>query len=290
MYKKNFLFAITALILASLACSVNINLPFETDIKTGPTQTESILIPSLEDSNAVAELTLGFGAGELSLSPGNDSYLIDGEASYNVLDLKPETTITNNKIKIENGNLQIDGIPNFSDRIENSWDFKVGTKPIALTIRAGAYSGDFDLGGLSLTNLHVADGASDVEINFTKPNLTEMQSLRYETGASNITLENLANANFNTMIFESGAGNYELDFSGLLQKDSTVFIQSGLSSLKIIVPESTNTLINLEGGLTNVTTRGEWLQSGNQYQISAEGPRLQITIEMSAGTLILTNP
>jgi len=290
MNKKNILIAIAALILVSLACSVNINLPFETDIKTGPTITDAIFVPSLEDSNAVADLTLAFGAGELFLSPGTDGYLIDGQASYNVVDMKPEISITDNNVKIETGNLQFDGIPNFNDRVENTWNFNVGTEPIALTIKAGAYSGDIDLGGLSLTSLHVADGASDVEINFSQPNLIEMQSLRYETGASNIFLTNLANANFSTMIFESGAGNYELDFSGLLQRDTNVFIQTGLSSLKITVPDTTNTEVNVEGGLTNITSRGAWDQSGNQYEISAEGPRLNITVEMNAGTLILTNP
>ena len=47
----------------------------------------------------------------------------------------------------------------------------------------------------------------------------------------------LANANFSTMIFSSGAGDYTLDFSGDLQRDATVTITTGLSNLKLVVPK-----------------------------------------------------
>ncbi|KPL06499.1 hypothetical protein AMJ86_08330 [bacterium SM23_57] len=288
MHTKRILIAITVLILASLACGIDIDLPITTDIKTGPTVIEEIEIPGADDPDIVSDITLAFGAGELNLSPGNVSTLISGQVTYNVDDLKPEITILNNNITIETGNLEIDGIPNFSDQIKNIWDLKLGTKPLALTIKAGAYSGHFDLGDIPLSNLHIADGASDVEINFSQPNHIQMQSLRYETGASNISLKNLANANFGTLIFESGAGNYELDFSGTLQREASVFIETGLSSLTISVPDSTQTQVKVEEGLSNITSRGSWSQTGNTYTIPGDGHVLTINVEMKAGNLILT--
>ena len=45
-----------------------------------------------------------------------------------------------------------------------------------------------------------------------------MSILRYETGASTVKLNGLANANFGTLIFSGGAGDYTLDFSGDLQR------------------------------------------------------------------------
>jgi len=53
-----------------------------------------------------------------------------------------------------------------------------------------------------------------------------METLRYVTGASNLKLSNLANANFASMIFEAG-GNYSLDFSGELRQDAVVTIEAG---------------------------------------------------------------
>lgn len=290
MNNKKMLLSVAVLILVSLACSVNIDLPITTDIKTGPTVTDEISIAPLDDPNAVSDITLAFGAGELNLSPGGDHFLIDGQATYNVDDLKPEVSNIDGNVKIETGNLEIDGIPNFNDRVINTWNYRLGTNPMALTIKAGAYVGNFELGGLSLSNLHIADGASEVELNFSQPNRIQMQSFRYETGASNITLNNLANANFSTMIFECGAGNYELDFSGQLQRDTTVFIETGLSSMTITVPDSTNAQVIVEGGFTNISRRGNWEISGNSYSIPGDSPKLTITIEMNAGNLILINP
>jgi hypothetical protein len=290
MYNKKILFSISILILVSLACGFNFDLPVTTDIKTGPTVIDNISIENPDDPDAVTDITLAFGAGELKLSPGGDQLLVSGQATYNVDDLKPEITERDGTVKIETGNLEIDGFPNFTDRVINKWDYKFGPNTIDLSIKAGAYLGNFELGNLSLSNLHIADGASEVELNFSQPNRIQMSSFRYETGASKISLYNLANANFTTMIFESGAGDYELDFSGKLQRNTSVFIDSGLSSLTISVPETTNTKVNLEGGLTNIAVRGNWEQSGNMYSIPAEGPELTITIEMNAGNLTLNNP
>ena len=87
-----------------------------------------------------------------------------------------------------------------------------------LTIAAGAYEGNLELGGLALKSLTVKDGASHVDLSFPEPNQTEMSILRYETGASDVKLTGLANANFSTLTFSGGAGNYTLDFSGELQR------------------------------------------------------------------------
>jgi len=287
MYRKQILLAIAAILIVTLACGVDI--PITTDIKTGEIVTDEILIPSLGENTA--DITLEFGAGELNILPGTDGALIDGRATYNVDDFKPEISTNGNNVKISTGNLELDGIPNFDKKVENTWNLSLGYNPIDLTIKAGAYVGDFELGGLALSNLHVSDGAAEVELNFAQPNRIVMQTLRYETGASNVSLSNLANANFQTMIFESGAGNYELDFSGGLQNDAAVFIETGLSSMSIIVPAGTNARVSVEGGLSNITVRGEaWEQSGNNYTISGSGPTLTITVEMGAGNLILRTP
>ena len=114
-----------------------------------------------------------------------------------------------------------------------------------------------------------------------------MDTLRYDTGASQATLTGLANANFQDMDFRSGAGDYRLDFSGDLQQDADVSIKSGLSSIVIIVPEGTPATVHFEGGLVNVERSGSWRMSGGLYTLSGEGPELTITVEMGAGNLEL---
>ena len=224
------------------------------------------------------------------IRPGADVNLIEGSATYNVDDLKPEITIEENRVEITTGDLEIKGIPNFDERLENIWDLKFNTDPINLSIKAGAYQGELDLGGLAIKNLHISDGASDVEVNFSEPNLIEMDALRYETGASNVILRNLANANFQTLVFESGAGNFELDFTGDLQQDGTVLVESGLSNMTISIPEGVSAKVTVRGGLANIGTQGSWSMSGDIYTVSGDGPTLNISVQMGAGNLTLRAP
>jgi hypothetical protein len=91
------------------------------------------------------------------------------------------------------------------------------------------------------------------------------------------------------MIFQSGAGDYELDFSGELTRDATVFIESGLSNFTIIVPEGVNAVVDVDGALNNVNTRGEWDSTGNDYVLAGDGPTLTINVELGAGNLTLRN-
>jgi hypothetical protein len=286
MNRKMIILAILTLALVSLACSSNINLPI-TQLKTGPTVTDNIHIPFLADTQAIADVTLNFGAGKLNLQPGATTELISGTATYNVADFKPVVTIDSNNINIEQGNLKLTGIPTINKDIVNDWNFFLGNSPISLLIKAGAYTGDFELGGLSIHRLEVTDGASQVNLSFSKPNLVTMESLQYTSGASEVTLKGLANANTADLTFRSGAGNYTLDFSGTLQTNMNVNIESGVSSVTITVPEGMNAQVLTDNGLMTVSTKGNWQQQGNTYTLSGSGNTITIHAKLGAGSLRL---
>jgi hypothetical protein len=286
MYAKKLLLFIAAIAVTTMACGFTVNIPVTTEIKTGPTVKEEILVLDPDPDAEILDLTVSFGAGELYIEPGAES-LIEGTAVYNVEDFQPEIESSSSGVEIATGNLEINGLPKFQGDMENTWDLKLSDRPIDLRIMAGAYASDLELGGLSLTGLWVTDGASDVRINFDELNQEEMDLLRYETGASNVILTNLGNANFRAMNFKGGAGNYELDFSGDMQADATVAVEAGLSSLTITVPDDLNVRVRFESGLSNISTQGSWGQSGGAYTHSGDGPDLDITIKMGAGSLIL---
>jgi len=115
-----------------------------------------------------------------------------------------------------------------------------------------------------------------------------MSTFTYSTGASNVKLMGLANANFTLLDFSSGAGDYTLDFSGDLKRDASIKVESGLSNLIIIVPEGVDAVVTVEGGLMNVSTSPSWERSGSDYIQKGEGPTLTFIIEMGAGNLTLT--
>ncbi len=276
--------AILVLALASLACSFNVNLPESP--KPGPDVTDQITVPAPKSGDA--KLEINFGAGELNLTPGAQGGLVSGTATYNIPDLKPSIEQDGNDTLIRQGPYEFQGVPTLSN-IKNVWDLKLGSAPMELIIAAGAYDGNMDLGGLSLTNLTIKDGAADVKLNFSSPNKIEMTVFRYETGASDVTISGLANANFSTMIFSGGAGGYDLGFDGDLQRDATVTIDSGLSDLTLRIPKGVHAVVTVEGGLSSVNTSSSWSQDGGTYTQEGSGPTLTIIIQLGAGSLTLTD-
>ena len=284
MHYKPLLSILIMLVLATMACGITIDIPVDR-IEVGPTQRKDIFV---EQPDALeAEVILEFGAGELDLSPGAEDALIIGEATYNLDELEPVVEVDGERVRISTGDRDFSGIPKIGENLENRWNLELGELPIKLEIQAGGYQGDFELGGLALESLDVSDGAADVQLKFSKPNPVEMDSFKYTTGASNLRLTGLANANFSSMVFRSGAGDYRLDFSGDLRRDAVVNIESGLSRIVIRVPRDTNAVIYYQGGLASVLNRGAWQQSGSEYTVDGIGPKLIINIDLGAGSLEL---
>jgi hypothetical protein len=275
--------AILVLALASLACGFSIDLPARQ--QAGPEVKESITVaaPQSEEAN----LTLSFGAGKLTLSPDvNGKNLVEGTAIYNVDDLKPSIQKNGASVEIKQGDFH--NLPAFKD-VKNEWDLKLSATPLDLTVKAGAYEGDLELGGLALKSLTVRDGASHVDLSFLEPNQTEMSILRYETGASEVKLTGLANANFSTLTFSGGAGNYTLDFSGQLQRDAVVTIDSGFGNLSLIIPQDMDAAVTVESTAVNINHSSGWTQNGKNYTQAGSGATLTIVVKMAAGNLVITD-
>lgn len=273
--------AIVFLALLALACGANITLPSLATL--GPDQTDDISVPA--PGGEGTRLAISFGGGDLTLAPGAQQ-LVEGTATYNLSDLKPQVITQDSRIEIKQGDLRTVLNPS---GIKNDWNFKLGGAVMDLSVSAGAYKGVYELGGLSLTSLTIKDGASTVDLAFSAPNRADMTLLRYETGASTVKLRGLANANFNTMVFNGGAGDYTLDFSGSLQRAATITISTGISNLILVVPPAVQANATVEGGASNVSAGSGWTQTGSSYSQTGSGPALTFIIKTGAGNLTLTH-
>ena len=286
MKSRTILMVLAVSVVASLACTITMSTK---RYRIGPTETKEIEVPLPEEAGA-AGVSLTFAAGRLDLSPGSEDFLIQGTARYNVEQLEPKVIVDGGDIRIEQGDLEDVGIPTLdTGDLENSWSLELADVPMSLEIHAGAYEGEFELGGLSLTDLDIKDGASRAELSFDRPNKVEMGSLRYHTGASSVSMTGLANANFSRLDFGGGAGNYLLDFSGELRRDARVTVNSGVSSVTLVVPEGVDARVTFEGALTDVDLSGGWKIEGGDYVQEGEGPTLTIVITMAAGSVRLGN-
>lgn len=279
--KVKIITAILVLSLASMACGFSIDLPDRA--KAGPDIKESITVADPKSDET--RVSISFGAGKLTLSPGAKN-LVDGTTVYNVEDLKPEIIQDGNNIEIRQGNFK--SLPPFDD-MKNEWDLQLGSTPMDLVISAGAYDGTLELGGLALKSLEVKDGASHVDLSFSEPNPIEMSILQYATGASEVKLTGLANANFSTMTFSGGAGSYTLDFSGELQQDAVVTVNSGLGNLSLIIPENVNTKVTVSSAAVNIDHGSSWTQRGNSYTQKGDGFTLTILVNMAAGNFLISS-
>ncbi len=288
MRKTIFVIPIIVLLLASMACSINVNLPNIRTIDTGPTVTEDIAIPY--PSSGEPRLEIAFGAGVLHIAPGTGDSLVEGVATYNVAELDPQVVTEGRTIRLQQGDGNLEGFPTFGKNLKMEWDLALGTDPMELTINGGANQADVELGGLSLIDVTINQGASDSTFGFSEPNLVEMGSLRVTAGAANLNLEGLVNANVqDEIVFKGGAGNYTLEFSGDLQQDLFVTVDAGLGNITLEVPAGTQAIVTLEGALTNVNTSGGWSKSGNEFTNSGSGSIIRIDVTMGAGNLQLRN-
>ena len=189
----------------SLACSLNA--PSNNPPKLGEKQTLTLSEPAPTDKS-VTTATVRMGAGKLQISGGSNQ-LLEGSVIYNISSLAPNVVTGDHSLTISQAS-ELHASPG-GDMV-NEWSLKFGKTPLDLSINAGAYEGNMDFGGIALSQLTVRDGASKDVINFSQVNPIKMDRLTYITGASDVELVNLANANFDQMRFEGGAGTFKLDF------------------------------------------------------------------------------
>ena len=259
------------------------------EIEIGETIEEPIRIAAPAGIDP-ANLTIEFGSGELFIRPGAEDGLVEGLAHYNVSQLKPEIRIENNEVHLGQ-EVTINPIASWLNwEVQNEWDLKLNDEPVALTLSTGGATGNVDLGGLSLTDLNIHQGAAKFNLLFSEPNLVDMKTFKFTGGVASAALEGLANTRAEEIIFEGGLGEFTLDFSGDLQRDLKVDIQGGGATITIIIPDEIAaqvTVVENEG--TTVSTSGNWDQVGNEYVLSAAGPEINIEVNLGAGNLRLRN-
>ncbi len=279
--KKELLIVLSVLVITSLACGFTVNLP---TVETGPDRIYKV-DEALPENGKPVKLRIEVGAASLDVRPGAKA-LVDGSITYNVKGWEPSVSRTDDSLVIKQETKGIQGIP--SSSIKNEWELKLNNDvPMDIELVAGAYQGNLELGGLSILNLKVEDGASDSTVKFTEPNQSVMELLDYHTGASNITLNGLANANFKEMVFSGGAGNYTLDFSGELLHDAHVNVDAGVSTIKIIIPDGMKAEIHVNGEMKGVNTTGTWTVDSSNYSTQGTGSVLKVDVNMNLGSLEL---
>ena len=262
--KKPIIAVILVLILATFACSIS-----NIEMRTIDLQTVAINEP-LPANMAEAELSFSMTGGTFNIVPGS-GMLASGSIVYNVEQWEPQFTRSNNYYEIKQVSpFSFSGIP--TNDVVNTWDLALTNEiPLNLTIEGGASENVYDFTGLKLTGLKITQGASETDVRFDAPNTTQLQDFSFTTGASSAELFGLGYANFTTMNFSAGAGDYTLDFTGALTHDATVNIKSTISNIRIIIPAGMKAVIVNKGTVSNINTEGTWMLNDDTYNTLVEG-------------------
>lgn len=280
--KKPLIAVILVLVLATFACSVD-NIGMET------VETRTVTISENLPANlGETELDFNMTGGKFTLYPGSE-FLVNGTITYNVEQWEPQFTRRDNYFQIKQVNpLRFSGIPN--NDVVNTWDLAL-TKllPLNLSIEGGGSKNTYDFTGIQLTNLKIVQGASDTTIQFDAPNPQVMEEFTFTTGASSARLYGLGHANFSTLSFSAGAGDYTLDFTGALSRDTTVDIKATISNITIIIPAGMKAIVVNNGTISNINTQGTWLLTNKTYSTLEEGYTLTINLDMAVGNVSLIN-
>ncbi len=278
--KKQLIAVILVLILTSFACSVS-----NIEMKTVDTRVVEIN-EALPTNMGATELSFNMTGGSFNLNPGS-SGLVNGTITYNVENWEPQFTRSNNLYEIKQVNpLNVSGIP--TGNTINEWDLALSTAlPLDLSIEGGASDNTFNFTGLQLTNLRIIQGASKTHLRFDSPNPQLMDEFSFSTGASSAELTGLGFANFNTMSFSAGAGDYKLDFTGVLTHNAEVDIKATISNITIIIPADMKAQIVNRGTVSNINTQGTWLINDDTYSTLVEGSVMNINLDMAVGNVTL---
>lgn len=278
--KKTWIVTLVVGIFVVSACSITVNGP---RITPGTTRTLVIQEPPESDAE-ISKVNIKMGAGSLNLSGGSDQ-LIEGTIDYNIEAWKPVLQREGSTITLSQEAESTFSLPD--GELKNNWDLKLGAMPLELSLSTGAYEGELHLGGLALRQLTISDGASASKLFFDTPNTMAMEKFTYHTGASSIEIHNLGNARVQQFEFNSGMGNYALDFTGENTNDCNGEIKSGMSSILIRIPANARAEIIIEDELSDINLTGTWTVENNTYRSGEEGALIRLRVNMAMGNLKL---
>src|SRR5450432_3126348 len=247
------------------------------------TRTDQVKVPYPEGDLAVLRLEMGHGT--LALRTGA-TQLLEGTATYNVQEWAPETQVEGNKVTFRQGH----GWNPFGmwDKLTNEWDLSLGTsRPTALSLAKGVGKGQIDLGGLPLAELTLDIGAGQHQVAFSAANPHAASRVVVRSGAGELTMNGMLNANADAISVDTGAGRLTLDLDGdALQRDLNVRIVVGAGEVQIAVKAGIPVRARVTKGLGDIKAGGDFAATGNQtYETSgyavATGPK--ITLEVTSG-------
>lgn len=224
----------------------------------------------LHDSGGV-DVRISYGAGKIDLRPSTSpTTLYSMSLKYDAEHSEPmsrwDSTARRLDLGIKSSNMRWSKGDDEGGRMHAELSAKVD---IDLTLEMGAVEGDFDLGGLRLTDLSVKSGAADVTVRFDSPNAAKMRDMVLEIGAASLKVRRGGNARAEHVKASVGVGSLDLDLGGEWSNDIDVDASVAMGGFTLRVPSDAGVRVKMSSFLagfdkTGMTKRndGWWYSDG----------------------------
>ncbi len=235
------------------------------------------------ENERALEVNVRYGAGEVSVGTAESGVLYAMQIEYDEDAFSPIA-------EYEDGSLRI-GTETLGRRFWFGKDTEAGEMQLTLSgdvsmdlnMDFGAVKADIDLGGMRLTRLEMATGASQTLMDISEPNPETMSRASLDIGAAEFTALNLGNLNAEVIEIDAGVGSIDLGFSGDWQQSSRVSVDMGLGSLVLRFPRGLGVRLVMEDTFfTSLDSEG-LVKRGDTYEsLDYDDVEYQITVDVDA--------
>lgn len=254
------------------------------------------------------EMRVEYGAGTLVIGPAEEGLLYEAVLRYDGSAFEPvrRYRLNDGRARVELG---LEG-GDHDVKLDWDWDFldvgdldlegmnegggghmEIGLSrsvPTDLEVLTGASSGTLRLGGLPLSRLRLATGASETTVSFDDPNPVSMDRLEVKVGAASLELRHLGNARAEEMSFEGAVGEVLLDFTGEWRSDARARIKMGLGSLRLRIPDDIGVRVRKSSLLSSFSGLGLEKADDGTYRTAnweTAEHHLDLTVDAAFGSI-----
>lgn len=238
----------------------------------------------LHDSGAV-DVRIEYGAGKIDLRPSTSANtLYSMNLRYDAEHSEPlsrwDSVARRLDLGIKSSNMRWSKGDNEGGRMHAELSTQV---EMDLSLHMGAVEGDFDLGGLRLTDLTVKSGAADVTVRFDTPNAATMRDMVLEVGAASLKVRRAGNARAEHIKASVGVGSLDLDLGGEWTKDIDVDASVAMGGFTLRVPSDAGVKVKMSSFLAGFDKTGMTKRSdGWWYSQGYDNATRRVRVEMNA--------
>jgi len=241
---------------------------------------ETTISRQLEGTAPVrAEVT--YGAGTFTLKGTDERLLYRMRIRYDADVFTPISEFTGDRLRI--------GMEGSGRRVRvgrnqsgGSMDLELARGvPMDLTLSFGAVKADVDLGGLALTGLELATGASESRIDVSAPNTARLGTAQFKVGAADFALTRMGNLGAERIQIHAGVGQVRLTLDGAWRHDAQVSVDMGVGSLQLNIPEGLGVRIRKDSFLTSFDPEGLVKRGDAYYSLDWDTADRKVTIDLN---------